>query len=448
MTTTFRKGVGRLAADRYDFQDHIDGKPPHHKAGIITLEPSVVINSVTHTNVQDAIEELAPFAVTVPDATSTVKGVIKLSGDLSDSVDIDNVRCSASRIQGRTVLSTAPTSGQILIWGGTSWAPGTINEFEPGGDLDGDFLSQEVITITGTGTGPTGYVEMRCPIVSFTSLNPAVISMPNIAAAGNSMTIKAQNSTANNAGDLVLSAGYTYAPTIYKQGTLSLATGAGALKMLQITEPNDKGRFVLSLCGPVTDTEMPIDSGGKVIYIANADSVPVSSPTSGTILYSDSGSLWIKESGGTNFQINNSNKLVFQDISYSSNISSAFSGWNEFFSTTLEDYEYAMWTGNHVAQIGDVVKITFSGYVANSSSNSGYACILINGLLGDTIMPGGEIYIDLPSIDPSYITLTSIYTIIVPDTIRAVVAMKADSDDLGTMYMYGGASLIIEVIRP
>lgn len=442
MTNTFIKGVGRLSTDRYDFQNHIEGKPPHHKAGIITLDPSVVINGVTHTNVQNAIEELTPFAVTVPDASASVKGIIKLGGDIAGTAD--SPICQASYILKRPLGVTPPTAGQVLTWTGVSWSPATIPvQFVASGDLQGTSLNQEIISITGL----TNNCTIKCSNLTFDSavISPTIQQDIATTTNGADMIISAQSSsrTASYGGNLILSAGFGSAYT----GTLKLQIST--LPLLEIARPTSNN-YVLSLVkgSDITNTEMPTGTGNRVIYIANAVSNPTVSPVDGSILYSSNGNLWIKESNGDNFQINDNNKIVFQDSSYQDNNSSSFTGWNDFFSTTSENYDYAMWTGNYVAQLGDVVKITFSGYVSNSSGDSGYACILINGLLGDIYMPGGEIYIDLPSTSPTHITLSSIYTITVPDTIRAVAAMKVDPDASGTMYMYGGASLIIEVLRP
>src|SRR6185369_8793303 len=49
--------------------------------------------------------------------------VITFGGDLSGSPALQTV----IGIQGRPVASTAPTTGQALVWGGSSWAPGTVS---------------------------------------------------------------------------------------------------------------------------------------------------------------------------------------------------------------------------------------------------------------------------------------------------------------------------------
>lgn len=58
-------------------------------------------------------------AATVNDASSTAKGIIQLSGDLSGTAASPNV----AKIQGKEVSATTPSSGQILTYNGTLWEP-------------------------------------------------------------------------------------------------------------------------------------------------------------------------------------------------------------------------------------------------------------------------------------------------------------------------------------
>jgi hypothetical protein len=55
----------------------------------------------------------------VPDATTNAAGKLKLAGDLAGTAAIPLV----AKIQGSPVSSTAPTTGQVLTYNGTSWAP-------------------------------------------------------------------------------------------------------------------------------------------------------------------------------------------------------------------------------------------------------------------------------------------------------------------------------------
>jgi hypothetical protein len=55
----------------------------------------------------------------VPDATTNAAGKLKLAGDLAGTAAIPLV----AKIQGSPVSSTTPTTGQVLTYNGTSWAP-------------------------------------------------------------------------------------------------------------------------------------------------------------------------------------------------------------------------------------------------------------------------------------------------------------------------------------
>jgi hypothetical protein len=148
----FKKGVGRLAVDRYDFQDHITGAHFRHAAGAIDLSPSILIGSTTITDVQTAIAALAGSIIvpSVPDATTVTKGIILLAGDLFGT----GTTASAPKVSGLqgTPISTFSglTTNQVLTWNGTSW----INLAVPGaisiaGDLAGVGSTLAVPKVSG-----------------------------------------------------------------------------------------------------------------------------------------------------------------------------------------------------------------------------------------------------------------------------------------------------------
>ncbi len=82
-------------------------------------------------------------------STQTKAGITSLTGDVTASAG--DAVASVVRIQGRSVASTAPTSGQVLAWNGTAWAPaaasggGTVTGITAGTGLAGG-------TITSSGT--------------------------------------------------------------------------------------------------------------------------------------------------------------------------------------------------------------------------------------------------------------------------------------------------------
>ena len=58
-------------------------------------------------------------AITIPDATASVKGKIQLAGDLGGTATAPLV----TKLQGTAISTTAPTTGQVLQYDGTSWKP-------------------------------------------------------------------------------------------------------------------------------------------------------------------------------------------------------------------------------------------------------------------------------------------------------------------------------------
>lgn len=61
-------------------------------------------------------------ATSTPDATTTAKGAIQLAGDLRGTATSPIV----NKIQGDSVSTVAPTTGQALVWTGAAWEPTAI----------------------------------------------------------------------------------------------------------------------------------------------------------------------------------------------------------------------------------------------------------------------------------------------------------------------------------
>ena len=61
MATTYTKTVGRLATDRYSFQDHLTGASFRHTASQIDLSPALNIDGYNATNVQSAISHVSSY---------------------------------------------------------------------------------------------------------------------------------------------------------------------------------------------------------------------------------------------------------------------------------------------------------------------------------------------------------------------------------------------------
>jgi hypothetical protein len=191
-TPDYTPGVGRLATDRYDFQDHIEGTEFRHNAYSIDVNPPVVIASVPYIDVADALYALAAhggggggggFVVTgtgVVYATSSTTGTGSLgsfgqalftnsgasgivwsgfSGDVTSDA-LPGV-LSVVKIQGNPVSGITPSSGQVLTWNtSTGWTPTTgVSGVTWANDLAGSTnTSQTVVGIQShpvSATAPT-----------------------------------------------------------------------------------------------------------------------------------------------------------------------------------------------------------------------------------------------------------------------------------------------------
>lgn len=123
----FKPGVGRLVTDRYDFQTHINGTGLNHLANQIILSPPVTVGVTVISDVQTAIAALSGTIIvpTVPDATTSSKGIIQLGGDLS-GLNTSAAHPTLGSLQGTLLSISAPTTNQVLQWNGTAWVNAAI----------------------------------------------------------------------------------------------------------------------------------------------------------------------------------------------------------------------------------------------------------------------------------------------------------------------------------
>lgn len=163
----FKPGVGRLATDRYDFQSHVDGSAFNHLAGQIVVSPALTIGLQTVTDVQTALALLSGSIIipSVPDATVTTKGIIRLNGDLA-GLSSTALNPQIGSLQGSPLSITNPVMpNQVLQYVGGTWqnqtlvtattsTTGTI-QLSVGaspsttGDLGGSFNNTKVLALQG-----------------------------------------------------------------------------------------------------------------------------------------------------------------------------------------------------------------------------------------------------------------------------------------------------------
>ena len=293
----------RLALDRYDFNNHIDGYDFRQNATTIDLFPTLIIDGYPQTNVQSAIEKLNSIVTPppLPDATTTVKGIVKLAGDIAGTA----INVTVKGLQTYPVSSVPPTNGQALIYnsGSASWEAQSIANFVAGGDLAGTNTSQQVVSLTGS----IGVVNISAATLVFDqSLSTVALIQADKTSAGNCGTlfIGGQNVTTIgfDSGPVIITGG------LHASGGISpgVIIGSNETKLLLHATEVAANRNILGLLGTVDSSSMPASTGDRVIYIKNAVTAPTSgNPVAGTILYSTSGALRIKRESGKDFLIGN-----------------------------------------------------------------------------------------------------------------------------------------------
>lgn len=181
--------------------------------------------------------------------------------------------------------------------GSDVWSSSTLRYFNfigSSGNYEFRFQNTAALTINRTGTVPT---------VSFGSGYTApVINHTNTASTAADMAIRAQGSTAGtNAGGVLHLQGGRRNSTGLKGGVrLQLNPDDSAFESMAELVEVAASRRVLSLVrgANLTTTQMPANTGDRVLYIADAGTVPTADPVTGHIYYSTAGGPAWRMAGG------------------------------------------------------------------------------------------------------------------------------------------------------
>jgi hypothetical protein len=156
-------------------------------------------------------------------------------------------------------------------------------------------------------------LQLALPTFEFTNAqaNPLVHQLPRTSdLAPQNLFVRAQNAFASATG------------TNRDGGSLELQGGTrsntgGRRKGVQLELDQNASTTLLEVCdvqaeatslsrvlallnlAPITSTQMPTGTGDRVIYIANAGTVPSANPSGGGILYCEGGALKYRGSSGT-----------------------------------------------------------------------------------------------------------------------------------------------------
>jgi hypothetical protein len=433
-TPNYRVGVGRLVTDRYDFQNHIDGYSYRHEADNIELNPYLTIDGTQRKNVQEALTAALPYLVTptLPDATSSVKGVIQLAGDLADvSSTASNVKVSGLR--GYPITNSVPLNNDVLTYDSTlnAWKPAQPqNVFTAGGDLSGSNTSQTIVKLTGQ----SGYVYSDASHITFNSTSSMTRLYHKYTSSGdgNLFSIMAQDSSTGNGGPFEVRSGIGSGANCYN-GNLSFYQGTVvSLKMSELSQvPTNTHRKVISLFSDISTTELPDDTGSGVVYLKNAWVDPGEGiPSGGAVLYSSDGKLNVLETSGNKFTISKSNTVY---CNCTSKYGTSLYPYINYNSTDLDWASDEFVFGLSNIKSNDIVNVQFNGN------------LLIGGVSGIVKLVVQDDY-------ASYRVIDQISKNSINDHISMSCSYKFDSDvtsaNVGLMLQTSNASYPIQIYKP
>jgi hypothetical protein len=204
-------GIGRLATDRFTYEKHIVGEDDRHKANQIDLFPTVVIGSEQST-VQDAIEAISLVIGTPPaDASTTVKGIVKLAGDIAGTA----TSVTVTKIQGKPISTLTPSIGDVLTWDGSVWKPQSIS---------GTFTNLTVTgnTTLGTNSSNTLVVNAQATLSNNLTVNGNTV-LGNSGADSTTIT-----GTVGITGNATITGNETVSGILNVGSAIFMATGATA----------------------------------------------------------------------------------------------------------------------------------------------------------------------------------------------------------------------------
>lgn len=342
----YRRGVGQLATSRYDFQNHIDGYGFQHPGGAISC--TVTIDGTTYTDVQSALTAISGYVpATIPNATASVTGGIRLTGDLggtysSPTVSKLNTKTvtyssftsgdvltwtgsawtnaqlggdvtgsatanTVTKFQGRAFSSNTPITNQMIYWSGSQWQPGypTFG----GNDLSGASNDVKVIRATGNGIDP-GTFAIGCNSINFEdgmTYDSSIGFYSASVGSGNDLRISAQNTSGTNGGQLTLQGG---AGNTGLDGGVVIKKCTGAIGLIHAKEVQSYAevgsRDIVALCPDTNSLSIRAleDTGDRVVYLGDAAVDPTAAPLNGVILYSSGGEFRVMQEDGNNRTLN------------------------------------------------------------------------------------------------------------------------------------------------
>lgn len=217
-----------------------------------------------------------------------------------------------ARASGGDLTYFGGSTDQTVKWDGTSWVAGALN-------LAAAAAVTGLLSLANLATGAAGTVLIG-------GVTPSYSATPNVTAISfgadpadsgairlsHAMGVYGESSTPGT-DRAVLTWGVAATDTTQLGDAavateivgLSVGINTAAGTMIEAVEVSAGRRVVsLALGADLTTTEMPANTGDRVVYVADCATAPTANPVSGGVLYSSGGDLYWRSSGGVTTQLN------------------------------------------------------------------------------------------------------------------------------------------------